>query len=237
MGNYKEGLTELRAIANGYQAAADDALNLMWARKLGLLVAFSSGDGGAEEDEKDRRVTMIAAAKLWEALQPLLLRTPTDWTIFWRQLCEVPSAADETDEVILQLLAPAFYTPLEAKSGGADGSSAKRSSEEEWIGWLRNWLDALRVAHSRRRSADGGGGGMDGVAIGDTMRGANPKYIPREWMLAYAYEAAEAGNYEPLHELHQLLSRPYDEQPKFAERFYKRAPHGAEQQGGIGFMS
>ena len=56
-------------------------------------------------------------------------------------------------------------------------------------------------------------------------------------MLAGAYEAAERGEYAPLRELHELLRRPYDEQPEHAARFYRRAPHGSDQQGGVGFMS
>ena len=218
-GGGKDGsLAELRSIVSGYQKAADEALNRMWARKLGLRVlTSSSSSSAAEEDGDDATAALLAAKTMWERLQPLLLRTPTDWTIFWRQLCEVPAAANESDETILQLLSPSFYKPLEGE--------AKRN---EWIGWVRSWLDALRAAH---------GGGMDGVVIGDAMRLSNPKYIPREWMLAFAYEAAEKGDYEPVKELHQVLTRPYDEQPMFEERFYKRAPHGAEQQGGIGFMS
>ena len=69
------------------------------------------------------------------------------------------------------------------------------------------------------------------------MRRENPKYVPREWMLAGAYEAAERGDYAPLFELHELLKRPYDEQPERAGRFYRRAPRGSDQQGGVGFMS
>ena len=69
------------------------------------------------------------------------------------------------------------------------------------------------------------------------MRLASPKYVPREWMLVHAYTAAEKGEYSPLHELHDLLRRPYDEQPEMAGRYYRRAPPGSEQQGGVGFMS
>ena len=78
---------------------------------------------------------------------------------------------------------------------------------------------------------------IDGVAIGDRMRLASPKYIPREWMLVHAYDAAERGEYGPLHELHALLRRPYDEQPEMVRRYYQRAPAGSDQQGGVGFMS
>ena len=62
-------------------------------------------------------------------------------------------------------------------------------------------------------------------------------YVPREWMLAEGYRAAEKGDYAPLATLHEVLKHPYEEQPLFEGRFYKRAPDGSEQQGGIGFMS
>ena len=77
---------------------------------------------------------------------------------------------------------------------------------------------------------------MVGV-VAPRMRRSNPKYIPREWMLAEGYRAAEKGDYAPLATLHEVLKHPYEEQPLFEGRFYKRAPDGSEQQGGIGFMS
>jgi uncharacterized protein YdiU (UPF0061 family) len=69
------------------------------------------------------------------------------------------------------------------------------------------------------------------------MRMANPKYVPREWLLHEAYEAAERGDHAPLHRLQQVLRRPYDEQPAAEAHYYRRRPPGAELQGGLGFMS
>ena len=69
------------------------------------------------------------------------------------------------------------------------------------------------------------------------MRAANPKYIPREWMLVAAYTAAEAGDDAPVRELHELFRRPYDEQPDFEARFYRRADARAAATGGVGFMT
>ena len=45
------------------------------------------------------------------------------------------------------------------------------------------------------------------------------------------------GEYGPLHAMHALLRTPYEEHPEVSERYYQRAPRGAEKQGGIGFMS
>ena len=39
----------------------------------------------------------------------------------------------------------------------------------------------------------------------------NPKYVPREWMLVEAYEAANKGDFTRVHDLHQLLQDPYAE--------------------------
>ena len=114
---------------------------------------------------------------------------------------------------------------------------------------MRGWLETLenehaRAARERAHSTDESGSaghdlpsGFDAAAVSAAMRLASPKYVPREWMLAEAYEAAERGEYAPLRELHELLRRPYDEQPDRADRYYRRRPAGAEQQGGIGFMS
>ena len=111
------------------------------------------------------------------------------------------------------LLAPAFYKPLPPRLAAA------------WRSWVASWLAALQAA------------GVTGAEAAATMRSANPKYVPREWMLVDAYTAAEAGNYGPLQELQKLFQAPYDEQPDFEARFYRKAPSGVEKKGGTGFMS
>jgi hypothetical protein len=44
------------------------------------------------------------------------------------------------------------------------------------------------------------------------MRRASPKYVPREWLLAEAYLAAERGDAAPLAALQRVLANPFDEQ-------------------------
>ena len=105
-----------------------------------------------------------------------------------------------------------MYLPLGDKAAG-------------WVRWLRRWL--------RAQEAEGGGG----AEAARRMRLVSPKYIPREWMLAEAYTGAEHDNHTALHALEALLLRPYDEQPELEAAYYRRAPHGTAQQGGIGFMS
>ena len=69
------------------------------------------------------------------------------------------------------------------------------------------------------------------------MRLVSPKYIPREWMLAEAYKGAEQGNHTAVHTLQRLFARPFDEQPEYEERYYRRTPQAQRQKGGISFMS
>lgn len=202
-----EGIRELRAIVASHDAVSSQALARMWARKLGLPPDADHSEWTAEA---------------WTALDALLRQHPTDYTIFWRQLSEVPAAAFDggrTAGELLRLLEPAHY------------SSLPEHLHPAWTTWLQRWLDQLQ-------GSVGAAGHLDAIAIGDAMRAASPKYVPREWMLVDAYKAAERGDYGPVRELLATLQRPYDEQDgATAERFYRRAPPGAEQQGGVGFMS
>ena len=70
------------------------------------------------------------------------------------------------------------------------------------------------------------------------MRAANPKFVPREWMLVGAYTAAEAGDAGPLLALQALFREPYAERAgeEAEARFYRRQPDGAAEKGGVGRM-
>ena len=180
----------------------------MWARKLGLPT------DGARSLER--------AAQLWTGCRRLLASHPTDYTIFWRQLADLATAVEDasvaTDAALLAPLIPiAFYKPLH------------EATRREWARWLRWWLTELNAVHGARPETR--------HSIAEGMRRASPKYIPREWMLAEAYEAAERGDYAAVRTLHDVLRRPYDEQPEVASRFFQRAPDGSDVQGGIGFRA
>ena len=73
-------------------------------------------------------------------------------------------------------------------------------------------------------------------AVAEKMNAANPKYVPREWVLKEAYTAADRGDTTGVHALLELFRKPYDEQPEM-ERFAHPAPLHAETVGGVGFMS
>ena len=95
----------------------------------------------------------------------------------------------------------------------------------EWADWVRSWAAALAAA------------GADHAEVRGRMLAANPKYVPREWQLVKVYRAAAEGNYEPMHQLHAVLERPYDEQPEREAEYFARAPPEEMERAGTAFMT
>jgi uncharacterized protein YdiU (UPF0061 family) len=150
------------------------------------------------------------------ALLPLLEKR-VDWTMFWRLLPALlpqpgsrgggpTRCVDVTAGAALAALGRAVYPGRDA---GLDSIGA------ELAAWACSW----RALH---RGADPGGARRADVAA--AMQRVNPKYIPRQWMLVDCYVRAQEGDYALLHLFEALLTRPYDEQPEYEARFFRRAP-------------
>lgn len=149
--------------------------------------------------------------ELWNPLYKLL--KGLDYTIFWRQLSYYSKdMATDDNSTIIQHLEPAFYENVDEKQ------------REELCDWVRLWLTKV--------IADG----SDDISRKKEMRAVSPKFIPREWMLAEAYTAAEAGDYSSFNQLVSLFEKPYDEHPKF-DKYYCRTPDNMRKKGGISFYS
>jgi uncharacterized protein YdiU (UPF0061 family) len=111
-------------------------------------------------------------------------------------------------------LAPAFYE-----------EEVLHSAETEWAAWLSKY--AARVGSEARPEAERHA----------QMRAASPKYVPREWMLVKAYEAAEEGDLSVLRELEEVFRHPYEEQPEHEHKYYTRTPDEYRQKAGVAFFS
>eukprot|EP00928_Gymnodinium_smaydae_P032026 TRINITY_DN23314_c0_g2_i1.p1 TRINITY_DN23314_c0_g2~~TRINITY_DN23314_c0_g2_i1.p1 ORF type:complete len:595 (+),score=56.67 TRINITY_DN23314_c0_g2_i1:100-1884(+) len=154
-----------------------------------------------------------AANSLWKDLEPLMRESSIDYTMFWRQLAVVVEESTHESACKVSPIRCAFY------------NEPSEPLVQKWDVWLSRWLSAVCSK------------GDEPLAIASRLRAVNPKYVPREWMLAEAYREASRGKYAMLHELHAMLSRPYDEQPEFEDKYYRRAPVEALEEAGVAYMS
>mmetsp|Transcript_48257 Transcript_48257/g.114829 ORF Transcript_48257/g.114829 Transcript_48257/m.114829 type:complete len:659 (-) Transcript_48257:175-2151(-) len=175
--------------------------------------------------------------ELWASLMGLFAQSEVDFTVFFRTLAQLDTSA-------FPPLPPTFdpaWGADDANKGGPKGEAQAMlaglplaealyalPSEEgarAWWSWLARYTKQAR-------------GEARGVERAEDMRGANPKYILRNWMAAQAYEAAEAGDYSMVNELQDVLSKPYEEQsPEVSEKYFRRTPEWADQMPGVAFMS
>ena len=129
----------------------------------------------------------------------LLHRSRCDFTVAFRRLCEAADSTGDPDP------GPSD-APLRALFARA----------EEYDAWAGEWR--LRLA---REPVPPGGRGA-------AMRRANPAFIPRNHRVEAVIAAAtERNDFAPFEEFLAVLSRPYDDQPRFDG--YGRPPREEER--------
>ena len=183
-------------------------------------------------DEANKATANMWAAKLGFCWIEAIYRG--DWTD--DDMClpeELTTASKLWADVFALLNADIDYTifwrllPV-AKRSGAHALEAlapafyvppSPAKAKKWRDWLARW---------RRADPDV-----------NSMNQVNPLFVPREWMLVEAYEAAERGDNSVIETLQQLFMRPYsdDHDPRLVEKYARRAPDGAHTLGGVGYMS
>jgi len=195
-------LRRLDEIQDDFMRVMQDKMEKMWAAKLGL--------DSLDED-------------LVNELASLMLQTPVDYTIFFRELSSVP------DDIAV--LKKSFYThPAHAvASSHLNYANASVEMDKRWATWLQKWRKALTNNSAESCQHD---------VISAKMKKVNPKYILREWQLAPAYQQAAQGNYALLHELQEVMTKPYAEQSRAVEeKFYQLKPSAYSDMGGVSHMS
>ncbi|CAE8610457.1 unnamed protein product [Polarella glacialis] len=127
--------------------------------------------------------------------------------------------------VLFRLLSGVVVLPLAELARAFPDEKLDSDAEDAWQSWLERF--AARVSAEAREPE---------LRVAE-MKAANPKYIPRNWILFEAYDAAERGDYAPIHGLLAMLSRPYDEQPEMEDAYFRQSPSWARSTGGLAFMS
>lgn len=177
------------------------AMEKMWASKLGLK-AFH--------------------ADLFNELIILMVQTPVDYTIFFRELSSVPDDIGP--------LKKSFYFKMNPSGLSIQPRSEIDTFEidKRWTVWLTKWKFLIAVGTQDRSEEE----------ISGQMKRINPKYSFREWLVVPAYQQANAGNYSQLRELQEVMSQPYAEQSKEAEKkYYQLKPSELFGVGGLSYYS
>ena len=151
---------------------------------------------------------------LVEELLEVLQLVETDMTIFFRRLAEVPCAADIDGAARLAPLQDAYY----------DADGPRGAARERTLGWLDDYAARVR------------GEGVDDATRRARMHAVNPKYVLRNYLAQEAIDLAAQGDAGRIHELLDLLRRPYDEQPE-RERFAAKRPEWARHRAGCSMLS
>ena len=157
--------------------------------------------------------------QMYEDLQQLMAQSRVDFTIFWRQLSHL-----DDDDIAAAAQGDAAGAMSKLESCFYDEHALKRF-RGQWGSWLAKYATVVKNEgrNQEERHAE--------------MRRASPKYVPREWMLAKAYEAAEEGDFSVIAELQQLFRNPYDEQPDLEFKYYICTPSEFRKKAGISYFS
>lgn len=183
-----DGMRQLEETQSDFPKVMQAHMETMWAAKLGLE-AF-------DED-------------LVRELVKLMVQTPVDYTIFFRELSSLPDT--------IEPLKKSFY------KGSAHAANAA-GIDDRWSAWLAKWQARTRPGSHEELSGQ--------------MKLINPKFSLRDWLVVPAYQQAAAGNYVLARELQEVMRQPYAEQSEdMARKYYRLKPPELFNLGGSSHYS
>jgi uncharacterized protein YdiU (UPF0061 family) len=157
-----------------------------------------------------------ADGALIDELHAALEGSEIDMTLFYRGLSQLVTA------LLLESQGQAaLFRELIGKSSYAAPDNPAHESLEIWL--------SRYVQRLRRESASA-------QSIRETMLGANPKYVLRNYLAQGAIEAATAGDLSVLNRLLEVLKTPYAEHPEHEDLAAKR-PEWARTKAGCATLS
>jgi serine/tyrosine/threonine adenylyltransferase len=147
-------------------------------------------------------------AALMQSLHNLMVSAEIDMTLWFRALAEVEPA-----KPTLEPMSEAFYD-----------QAKRREAEPALADWLARYaarLAADPLPAAQRRAL---------------MLSSNPRYVLRNYLAQQAIDRASQGDPGGIHELLEVLRRPYDGQPG-REAFARRRPDWARHKAGCSMLS
>ena len=153
------------------------------------------------------RAYRVSDEQLSTDLFELMGAVETDMTLFFRNL-----SALDVERPTMAPLMDAYYEP----------SALSPALRERTAAWLGSYAERVRADNWPERVA--------------RMNAANPRFVPRNYLAQLAIDDAERGEFALLHELMDVLRRPYDDQPG-RERFAEKRPEWARNRAGCSMLS
>jgi uncharacterized protein YdiU (UPF0061 family) len=179
-----------------YRETYDTSYHAMMSDKLGL------------------RPSTEGAPELLEPLLELLGRVETDYTLFFRNLAQVPVDENLSDEARWAPLAEAYYSP------DAIPDDVRASTTD----WLNRYAQQVREESLNPQERL------------ETMNRENPLYVLRNYLAQLAIDEAEKGHPEKVVALLDVMKRPYEVQAGKDEYAQKR-PEWARHRAGCSMLS
>lgn len=140
-----------------------------------------------------------------------MAKEETDMTLFFRGLSRVV-VEPEAPSVFPAHLQETFYKDVPEAHVAAG------------LQWLQSWWKRTREEN------------VSPDEIARKMNGVNPKFVLRNWLAQQAIEAAHEGDDSKIHELLDVMRRPFDEQPG-KEAYAAKRPEWARWKAGCSALS
>ncbi len=144
-------------------------------------------------------------------LVALLQTVETDMTLFFRQLAKVDMSQIEFD---ISPLEDVYYSPEQL-------DETYKNSRLEWLKRYQQRLHQSEITEAERCKR---------------MNAMNPIYVPRNYLVQLAIDAAEQGDFSEIHKLLDVFRSPYDEKSHL-KKYAQKRPDWAKERAGCSMLS
>ncbi len=153
--------------------------------------------------------------RLADELLGLLQTVETDMTLFYRGLGKLDLDQQPlSSEAVREALQNAWYQP------GQIGQDYLQQLEQ-WLKTYQQLLSMQTIPDTQRQQL---------------MNSVNPQYVLRNYLAQQAIDKVVEGDNSLLHQLHEVLRKPYDEQPGMDD-FAAKRPEWARHKPGCSMLS